>query len=168
LNGIVTDTIGFRTTNVKPATLIITANLIRLGANLSSVYHKGISERSFIGARYWGIGLSKLKKQHGIVWTSLTLEERRKVGYRGGDDADLINLLSSIKDAKIAVIFIEQHQGRVKISWRICGPEKSDLDVSQIALEFGGGGHKSAAGAMVEGSLGEVQEKVLNRTKSII
>jgi bifunctional oligoribonuclease and PAP phosphatase NrnA len=168
LNGIVTDTIGFRTANVSPDTLLIAADLVKTGADISTVYHKGLSERSFNGARYWGFGLTKLSRQDGLVWTNLTLEDRMNANYLGNDDADLINVLSSIEGAKIAIIFVEQQQGRVKISWRVCGLEQSDLDVSQIAQKFGGGGHKSAAGAIIEGSLGDVQKMVLEKTQSIL
>lgn len=168
LNGIVTDTIGFRTNNVSPKTLNIAADLVKSGADLGKIYYKGVSERTFVGAQYWGYGLIKLRQQNGVIWTSLNLNEREQVGYQGNDDADLINILSSIENAKIAIIFIEQYQGRVKISWRLCGPEQSDLDVSQLALEFGGGGHKSAAGAIVSGSLEDVQAMVLDRTHSIL
>jgi nanoRNase/pAp phosphatase (c-di-AMP/oligoRNAs hydrolase) len=40
--------------------------------------------------------------------------------------------------------------------------------VSKVAINFGGGGHKSAAGAEIEGSLEEVQFKVLNMTQSLL
>ena len=47
--------------------------------------------------------------------------------------------------------------GRVKVSFRSVG----DVDVADLAHQFGGGGHKKASGASLEGSLGEVQERVL-------
>ena len=99
-----------------------------------------------------------------LVWTSLTLEDRQKVDYPGRDDADLINVLSTIEDTDIALIFIEQTDERIKVSWR----SKPGIDVSQVALDFGGGGHKTAAGAEIEGSLEDVQSKVLNMTKSLL
>jgi bifunctional oligoribonuclease and PAP phosphatase NrnA len=168
LSGILTDTIGFRTASVSPDTLRIAADLIKFGAGISTVYYKGLSERSYDGARYWGFGLTKLSRRDGLVWTSLTLEDRRRANYKGNDDADLINVLSTIEGAKIAIIFVEQKTGHVKISWRVCGLEQSDLDVSQIAKKFGGGGHKPAAGAVIEGNLIEIQKMVLEKTQSIL
>jgi phosphoesterase RecJ-like protein len=168
LNGIVTDTIGFRTTSVQPNTLYIAADLIKMGADISSVYYKGLIEHTFSGSRYWGYGLTKLSMQNTLVWTELTLEDRREAGYKGNDDADLINVLSSIEGAKIAIVFVEQQPGRVKISWRVCGQKESDLDVSQVALKFGGGGHKAAAGAVIDGSLKEIQKMVIETTQSIL
>ena len=68
---------------------------------------------------------------------------------------------TSIDDAVITVIFIEQKNGSVKISWR-AKPGKS---VSKIAHEFGGGGHNAAAGAEVDGKMDDVVARVLASTK---
>jgi phosphoesterase RecJ-like protein len=73
--------------------------------------------------------------------------------YPGNDDADLINVISAIDDFDIAMIFVEQRNGTVKISWRSI----PGIDVSKIALQFGGGGHPAAAGADIPGTLAEIQ-----------
>jgi len=64
----------------------------------------------------------------------LTLADRQEVQYPGNDDADLVNMLASI-DSEVALIFVEQKNGHVKISWR----GRPGYDVSQIALQFGVG-----------------------------
>ena len=165
LSGIVTDTIGFRTTNVHPQVLRMVADLMELGGNLADIYYKTIVEQSLSSARYWGAGLSKIQMEDGLVWTTLSLSERHKAGYKARDDADLVKILSAIEGARVAVILTEQDAGYVKISWRLCGSLASDLDVSEIAQKYGGGGHKAAAGADVKGILNEVLENVLADTK---
>ena len=167
LTGIVTDTIGFRTTNVNPQVLRMVADLMDMGGNLAEIYYKTIVEQSLASARYWGAGLSKIKMEDGLVWTTLSLSDRHAAGYLARDDADLVKILSAIEGAKIAVILTEQTGGYVKISWRLCSSADSDLDVSEIAQKFGGGGHKAAAGADVKGKLDEVLVKVLDRHKNI-
>ena len=87
-----------------------------------------------------------------------------KVAYPENDDADLINLLSSAADFFVVVLFIEQTDGRVKVSWR----STEGIDVSQVAFEFGGGGHAAAAGADIIGSLDKVVELVLSKTKKLL
>ncbi|MEA4908062.1 MAG: bifunctional oligoribonuclease/PAP phosphatase NrnA [Anaerolineaceae bacterium] len=164
LSGLISDTLGFRTTNVTPDSLRLAADLMEHGANLSELYMQALINRSFESARYWGYGLEKLQRKDGIVWTSLALEDRSKATYPGNDDADLVNTLSTIEDADIALIFVEQREGKVKISWRA----RPGLDVSQIALAFGGGGHPAAAGAEVTGTLEEVQERVLLSTQAAL
>ena len=72
------------------------------------------------------------------------LDDRKASGYTTNDDADLINHLSAIDDSSVAIIFVEQHHGRVKVSWRA---QKPGLDVAQVAQQFGGGGHQAASGA---------------------
>jgi len=168
LTGIVTDTIGFRTTNVYPQVLRLVADLMDFGGELAEIYYRTITEQSYAAARYWGAGLSKLKMDDGLVWTTLTLEERYSAGYPSRDDADLIKILSAIQGAKVAVILTEQLSGYVKISWRLCGSLPTELDVSEIALKFGGGGHKAAAGADVKGNLDEVLEQVLANTRILM
>lgn len=166
LTGIVTDTIGFRTTNVYPQVLRMVADLMELGGNLAEIYYKTIVEQSLSAARYWGAGLSKIQMEDGLVWTTLSLSERHTAGYPSRDDADLVKILSAIEGSKIAVILTEQDAGYVKISWRLCGSIETDLDVSEIAQKFGGGGHKAAAGADVQGKLDEVLAKALADTKN--
>jgi phosphoesterase RecJ-like protein len=102
-----------------------------------------------------------LERDGDLVWTSLTLEDRRAAGYPGRDDADLVNILSSIDGPAAAVIFIEQDGGKIKVSWRVV----RGLDVTELAISFGGGGHPAASGANIEGSLAEVSRNVLSRTK---
>lgn len=165
LAGVVTDTIGFRTSNMKPKVLRIAADLMEMGGNLVDIYYRTISEQSFSAARYWGAGLSKLRMENELVWTTLSLIDRQEAGYQYRDDADLVKILTTIEGAKVAVILTEQSDGYVKISWRLCGSLPSELNVSDIALKFGGGGHKAAAGADVKGSLAEVLDEVLAYTR---
>ena len=165
LTGLITDTIGFKTGNMHPEALRIAADMVEKGADLASLYHQAIVEKTFEAARYIGAGLSQLKQDNGLVWTSLTLENRRKADYPGRDDADLVNILSAIKSASIAVIFIEQTDGSVKVSWRT---RSKVINVASIAQQFRGGGHRAAAGAMIPGSLQEVQNMVLTATKSTL
>ncbi|MBE0411499.1 MAG: hypothetical protein IBX69_17380 [Anaerolineales bacterium] len=108
--------------------------------------------------------MSQLKREDRILWTNLSLADREAAGYSGRDDADLVNILTSINDVDLVVIFVEQSNGRVKVSWR----SRPGLDVARIAQMFGGGGHTLAAGAEVEGSLDEVQERVIKSTRKLI
>jgi len=163
LTGIVTDTLGFRTSNMTSNALRSAADLFEFGVDLSEIYQKTLMEHSFEAIGYWAAGLNRLQRRDGLVWATLTLEDRKTAHYPGRDDADLITVLSSIADIDIAIIFVEQSHERVKVSWRA----RPGYDVSQIALGFGGGGHAAAAGAEIHGALAEVQERVLRATQLI-
>lgn len=164
LTGMITDTIGFRTNNMTPRALRVAASLVEAGADLPELYQRALNQRSFTAARYWGQGLVHLQREGKLVWTALTLEDRRAVGYPGKDDADLINILASVSETEVAVVFIEQADGTVKVSWR----SQNHKDVAQVALSFGGGGHRAASGAEIKGSLEEVQNLVLDATRKLI
>lgn len=165
LTGIVTDTLGFRTSNMTPEALRQAATLMETGVELSELYMRALVRRSFAAARYWGSGLSSLETKHGIVWATLTLADRKAAGYGGNDDADLINVISAIDGNKVGMIFVEQSERRVKISWRALEPE---IDVSKVAKHFGGGGHMAAAGADIEGELSEIKAQVLTKTRELL
>jgi phosphoesterase RecJ-like protein len=165
LTGIITDTLGFRTTNTTPQALRQAAHLMEFGVDMPELYMRGLVRRSFSAARYWGAGLASLERADGLVFATLTLEDRRIAGYGGNDDADLINVISSIEGARVGMIFVEQADGHVKISWRALDPA---VDVSPVARYFNGGGHAAAAGADISGKLGEILPEVLRVTREML
>jgi bifunctional oligoribonuclease and PAP phosphatase NrnA len=164
LTGIVSDTLGFRTSNVTPHTLRLAADLMEKGANLAELYNRALIRRTYEAARFWGLGLERLQREGRLVWTYLTLDDRHRSSYPGNDDADLVNILSSIDDSDIGIIFVEQKDHHVKVSWRA----QSGWDVSNLALQFGGGGHPAASGADIPGSLEEVRQNVLVATRQVL
>lgn len=164
LTGILSDSIGFRTSNTSADSLRLAASLMDKGANISELYNKALLSRSFEASHYWGYALSRIEQQDGLIWTSLTLEDRKNAGYPGNDDADLINVLSSIDPLDIVVLFVEQKPDVTKVSWRA----RPGLDVSDLAHSLGGGGHPAAAGVEIKGSLEEVKEMILKMTREYL
>lgn len=164
LTGIISDSIGFRTSNTTSKSLRISADLMDLGANISELYNKALIFRSYAATNYWGYALARLQHEDNLVWTSLTLEDRVNSGYSGNDDADLTNVLSSIDPLDVAVLFVEQKKDLTKVSWRA----RPGLDISRLASSFGGGGHPAAAGAELMGTLAEVQTRILEATRKYL
>lgn len=164
LNGILSDSIGFRTSNMNSKALRISADLMDFGADLPELYSHALMRRPYEAAKYWGYGLANLQREDRLIWTTLSMSERADARYPGTDDADLNNILSGIEDCDVSVLFIEQKHGKVKVSWRA----QNGYDVSALALSFGGGGHPAAAGAEINGTMDEVKEKVLKATSDLI
>jgi phosphoesterase RecJ-like protein len=164
LTGIISDSIGYRTSNTTSKSLRLSADLMDLGANISDLYNKALIYRSYAATNYWGYALARLQHEDNLVWTSLTLQDRANAGYTGNDDADLTNILSSIDPLDVAVLFVEQKADLTKVSWRA----RPGLDISGLAASFGGGGHPAAAGAEINGTLAEVQAKILDATKNFL
>src|SRR4029077_20768175 len=96
-----------------------------------------------------------------LVWARLPLEARAASGYQGLGDADLINVLTSVREADVALIFVERPDGKVKVSWR----SLPGINVAEVAAQFGGGGHAAAAGAEVAGTVEEVETRVWASTR---
>jgi phosphoesterase RecJ-like protein len=165
LTGIITDTLGFRTSNTNPSALRLCAKLMETGADMPDLYMRSLIKKTFVAARYWGAGLANMEQQDGIVWSTLTLADRKKTGYGGNDDADLINMISAIDGNKVGMIFVEQSDSNVKISWRAL---ENGIDVSKVAKYFNGGGHAAAAGADILGALSEIKPLVLKTTRELL
>lgn len=164
LAGIVTDTIGFRTASTTPRVLQAAADLMTRGAALAEVYERTLNQHTLSALRYWSHGLGRLELEGGMVWCSLTLEDRRAAQYGGDDDADLINLLGTVDGARVALILVEQKDGRTKVSWRC----REGFNVARVAGQFGGGGHDLAAGAMISGERAQVEQTVLAATRAAL
>jgi phosphoesterase RecJ-like protein len=164
LTGTLTDTLGLRTSNMTPNALRVAADLLERGADIQMLYEKALLRRSFEAMRYWGQGLVKLQIEDGLLWSTLTLEDRKAAGYNNGGDAELINSLASTEGASITVLVIEENEKQSKVSWR----SRGDYDVATLAASFGGGGHRAASGATVKGSLEEVQGRVLAASRELL
>jgi phosphoesterase RecJ-like protein len=165
LTGIITDTLGFRTSNTNPSALRLCAELMETGADMPDLYMRSLVKKSFVAAKYWGAGLSSMEHKNGIVWGTLTLADRKRTGYGGNDDADLINMISAIDGYKVGMVFVEQSDSNVKVSWRALEP---GVDVSPVAKHFKGGGHAAAAGADILGTMSEIQPLVLKTTREML
>lgn len=164
LTGLVNDTLGFRTSNTTPKTLALAQTLMQAGGVLHQVYDQSLFKRSYSAVRLWAEGLARMQLKGRIVWARLPLEARQASNFQGTGDADLINVLTSVRDADIALIFVERTDGKVKISWR----SVAGITVSGVAAQFGGGGHAQAAGAEVAGTLDEVEARVLAATRLVL
>lgn len=157
LIGIVTDTRGFRTSNVTDRVMEAALRLMQAGASLSYVTQHSLERRSIEAMRLWGAALNRMRIVDGVVWASLPLEMRRAVGYVGNGDAGLASFLLSAEAADVSVVFVERDDGRIEVGMRAL----PGFDVAQIALHFGGGGHSLAAGFNIAGPLEKAQGQVL-------
>ncbi|XZE54892.1 DHH family phosphoesterase [Planctomycetaceae bacterium SH139] len=156
---IATDTGWFRFGSVTAETYRVVARLIEAGVVPSEIYGD-LYERDTLGRlRLRGRILSRTAglREGRLVHTHVLKEDFADTGAEPSDTEDAINLTLAVAGTQVAVIMVEQLRGGFKLSFRSrCG-----VDCSELARNFGGGGHKAAAGAFLEGSLSEVQAKVL-------
>ena len=98
-----------------------------------------------------------------IAYTEIKLSDYTATGAVPGDTEDLINFPRGVEGVEIALVFIEQQDGGTKVSFR-----SRAADVSKLAEQFGGGGHKLASGARVMKPLAEVRDAVLAAAEKLL
>jgi len=158
--GILTDTGNFSFSNVTPRTHIITADLISKGVNPEKVSMLVYKNHSLNRIKLWGRAIDSIETDHTgrfamIVISSDMLENN---GAKEFDVEGIVNFALDIKGVELAVLIREMHTGGVKVSFR----SKNLLDVSKLAAQFGGGGHKKAAGCLMKEGL--EQSKAIIKT----
>lgn len=159
-----TDTGGFRFSNTSPRVLRVAADLLECGLDAEGIYSAvyGSSPESRI--RLTAAVLDTLVVEDGLAWVTVppgALEQHR------GSSEDLEGIVEfprSIAGVRLALLFRQIGNGRIKVSFR----SKGDVDVAALAGRFEGGGHRKASGASLEGSLADVQATVLAAAREVL
>ncbi len=92
-----------------------------------------------------------------IAWVTVTEELFRRHGASAEDTDNFINFVRSTKGVEVAILFRQTADSQFKISLR----SKGRVDVSAVAQSLGGGGHKNAAGGVLDGTLAEIKARVI-------
>lgn len=165
LTGIVTDTMGFRTSNVTPATLRAAADLVEAGVDIAAISLRALHQKSLATVQMWAIGLNRMKLEDGLLWTSISRDEMRQAGLEGSPSSSgLVNFLADVDGALIGAVLGEMPDGTVRVGMR-CAPP---YDVAEVAAQFGGGGHTLAAGCTLEGPLDEAEKRIVAACRAAI
>ncbi len=165
MTGLITDTLAFRTSNTSADTMAAATTLMRAGANLMEITQRSLVIKPFEAIRFMAAGVGLAKIEDGVVWAAIPKKLRKELGFgepRG--DAGLVSTLATAQEARIAVVFVETSDGTIEIGFRA----QPGFDVSQVALEFGGGGHPAAAGCTLPGPLRDAVNRVLPRLKRVV
>jgi phosphoesterase RecJ-like protein len=157
LTGIVTDTLGFRTSNVTPQVMASTIRLMEAGASLSEVTHYVFNQRPRVELSLLAHGLSQMQTEGAMAWSEIALADRHACGHRGTSDAGLVDMLVRTREIHVAAVFSEMEDDQVDISFRA----DPGFDVAQLALSLGGGGHPAASGCKINGSLEAAKARIL-------
>jgi len=154
-----TDTGWFRFASVTQPTFEAAARLVAAGAKPNVVFAKLYEQNSFARLLLQGRILSNVKSHlDGRLLTSaITQSDLRAVGAEPTDTEDVINRLLSVAGVEAALLFLELTPQETKVSLR----SRSTLDVNAVAAQFGGGGHKAAAGVRFRGPLTEAEPAVI-------
>ncbi|MDB9741595.1 bifunctional oligoribonuclease/PAP phosphatase NrnA [Akkermansiaceae bacterium] len=159
--GISTDTDSFKARATSAKVHHIAAELIEMGLDVAKINELTYETTPFrkvqLLKEYLNtMVLSPCKK---IADWHLTADTKTALGIKPGDNEDMVNYMTSIDTVLIACSFEEHSKDNIRISLR---SKTSDIDVSAIASEFGGGGHAKAAGIILENvSISDARDQVL-------
>jgi phosphoesterase RecJ-like protein len=161
LTGIVTDTLGFRIAATTPETLEQATTLMRAGGSIPQIIEHVYNRRSFNSLRLLGRAINDARLEGPIIWSRVSQQTLRELGVSGNGTGGVVNTLLTVADAKVAFFLAEKEDGRIDLGLRA----RAGVDISNVALRLGGGGHKQAAGAMLSGSLDDAALHVLSEIR---
>jgi len=166
--GIVTDTGGFVHTNTTADTFAVTAELL----NHTPIDTEWITKRvlgfpSYGAARVTGLALSRLaiNQEAHVAYTYLSSRDMEEHSIAWEDVDNIVNLTNYITNEHVTCValFKEKNDGMISVSFR--SDAAKGFDVRRVATALGGGGHRFAAAAKLQGTREEVMEKVFEEIK---
>jgi len=156
--GMVDDTGNFRFSNATPSIHRIAADLIEDGVEPARVYqqlyHQGRMERMKLMARAFD-GLS-LQSKGRYARITLSRSDLDACGAIHDDMEGLVNKPLELQGVEVSALLYEMEDGRIKASIR----SRERVDVNAVCRIFGGGGHRLASGAKLDGPLSMAQNRI--------
>ena len=165
LTGIITDTGGFKYSGVTAETFEFVAWLLNKGVNVSKIYRQVLQVKTKANFELHRIASDRIEflEDGKIAFTYITEEDEKKVGAQNGDHEGIVEVGRDVEGVEVS-IFVRQTEKGCKVSLR----SNDYVNVSDVCLMFGGGGHQKAAGALMQGTIEQVKEKLLYQVKSYL
>ncbi len=164
LTGIITDTGGFQWGGVSPETFEFAAELVRKGAKIKEICRIALRKKSKAHCELEKIIYNRLQffEDGKIAFAYLNIDDYEKTNAEMGDDEGLVEMIRDIEDVEVAILLKEKEGANgYKASLR----SHETVNVSDICMLLGGGGHRGAAGCFLSGNLEQAKNKVINTVK---
>lgn len=161
---VATDTGWFRFPSTTGDTLRTASRLRDAGADPAAIYNALYERHSLARVRLMGRVLARAETEleGRLIFSSALREDFDAACATPSDTEDLVNTTLAVAGTQVAVFFSEQPNGSFKVSLR---SRTERVDCSRVAEQFGGGGHRAAAGATVEGAWTFVRDRVLDAVR---
>lgn len=152
LTGIMTDTDHLSNSSTNQNSIHQSSKLLSHGAHLYRITQNTRGNKSLNAMKLWGEALSKLhyNKKYNIAYTIITQQDLKKYNVDSEVIEGIPNFLTSLHDLHAILVLKENEDGELRGSFRTT---KDRVDVSELARQLGGGGHKKAAGFGIAGEL---------------
>ncbi len=163
---ILTDTGSFHYSSISPRTFDICKQLLEAGVDPVAVARSVYDSNNMGRLKLFGAVLSAMQIDPSgrIAIVYLDHDMARLAGGTYEDTEGLINLPLTVKEIQ-SVVFFKQTEGD---DYRVSMRSKGDIDIGTVAKEFGGGGHKNAAGCSVTGPIDKLQKMFLEKIEQAI
>lgn len=156
--GIMSDTGSFQHSNTTSKVMEIASQLMKRGAPISKIVETTFANKNISTLKLWGKAFEKAKinPENGMIVSVLTQKDLEECDAGTEDIAQVSGILNTVPGTKFALILSERENGIIKGSLR--SEEYKGVDVSKIAAQFGGGGHKLASGFEIKGKIVETKD----------
>ncbi len=165
LTGIITDTGGFKYSGVTAETFELVAGLLNKGINVSKIYKKVLQTKTRANFELRKIAANRLEffEDGKIAFTYITKEDEESVNAENGDHEGIVEIGRDIEGVEVSV-FLRQTDKGCRVSMR----SNEYVNVSDVCLLLGGGGHMRAAGCSMQCTIEQAKDKILRQLKSVI
>ena len=163
---IMTDTGSFRYSSTTPRTLMIASDLLNYGITaweISREVYESEPKARIILLSY-ALSTLRFELNDRIAYMGLTLDMISKAGATDDMTDQFVYYARSIRGVQVGLLFRETPEGKVKVSLR----SKDEIDVARFSTQFGGGGHRNAAGIVLSCGLEESMKKVIEALKEYL
>lgn len=164
--GIHSDTQGFSLSNTTCRSLAVAHALAAAGADIIDTCERlcrsqSRSEFELLKVIYANTRLSRCGR---LGWSTASYEEITAAGCHANDIDNQVEIVRQIEGVRIAILFTEGVKGKIRMNFR----GDSGWSVLELARQFGGGGHDQAAGAILDGTIDEVVNRVIPAARAYI
>ena len=161
LTGIITDTGGFKNSGITTETFEFASWSLENGINLSKIYRESMLIMTKTKFEVQKLCMDRMEffADGKIAFTYITKEDDDKIGIETGDHEGIVEIGRSIEGVEVSIFIYEKEKG-FKASLR----SNEYVNVSEVCLLFGGGGHIRAAGANINLPLEEAKKAIIHET----
>lgn len=159
LTGVITDTNGFRNSNVTVESFEFASWCLEKGINLSKIYKQSMMTMSRTKFEAHKLAMDRLEflEDGKIAFTYLSREDDENLGLKAGERDGIVEIGKAIEGVEVSIFLYEKEKG-YKASLR----SNEYVNVSDVCSVFGGGGHIKAAGATLNMSFGEAKKSIIS------
>jgi phosphoesterase RecJ-like protein len=163
---ILTDTGSFQHSNTTPEALRAAADLVACGAAVEELSAGMYGNHD---PREWHLlaqALASLTLDAGgrLAWIEVTSAARERLGLGLEASEGFIDFVRAVGGVQIGVLFKEVSATEVRVSLR----SRGSMNVAVLAQQFGGGGHRNAAGCTLHESLAQAKRHILTAARALV